>query len=362
MIDIAKVAIKSCDVLRQENQSLWTILRLSLSQQLDYWLQLCYPSNVQAAAEKMDKIMWDMLEKTADTKIPRNQVNINDNVTVISIPGLPQKSYQEWVVRQPIRLGGFGLRCQSDLSPAAFIGAAEQVLPSFVGVKGICPQLGHLIGSMENSQQRWQTLISSGCRTGRELLSAWETLQSEARHMCDFLGIELDLPLSVSADGLGEGSENGSTRKRVLEQRESLKGQVLTKALEMYPDQLARPVKVWPQMDKLSTSWLLSLPGPHSGLASNIFSEAVCANLCLPSPSCRGIVGERIGRTTVDLYGDALMAAPLPGDSWRIRHDTIKSEINRLLYWCNMPATCEVFGLFSHLIPQEGVILLPVKH
>ena len=63
MIDIAKVAIKSCDVLRQENQSLWTILRLSLSQQLDYWLQLCYPSNVQAAAEKMDKIILGHVRK-----------------------------------------------------------------------------------------------------------------------------------------------------------------------------------------------------------------------------------------------------------------------------------------------------------
>ena len=47
--------------------------------------------------------MWDMLERTADSTIPRNQGNNNnDQVTIISVPGLPQKSYQEWVVRQPI--------------------------------------------------------------------------------------------------------------------------------------------------------------------------------------------------------------------------------------------------------------------
>ena len=46
MLEIAKVAKTSCDVLDEERQSLWAILRLSLSQQLDYWLQLCYPSNV----------------------------------------------------------------------------------------------------------------------------------------------------------------------------------------------------------------------------------------------------------------------------------------------------------------------------
>ena len=66
-------------------------------------------------------------------------------------------------------------------------------------------------------------------------------------------------------------------------------------------------------------------------------------------------VGERLGRVCVDLYGDKIMAAQLPGDTWRIRHDTVKTELNRLFMWCSMPATCEVFGLFSHLIPQEGL-------
>ena len=156
MIDIAKVAKNTYDVLEEERQSLWTILRLSLSQQLDYWLQLCYPSNVKAAAEKMDKIMWEMLERSADSNIPRQQGDQHkEEITVISIPGIEDKSYQEWVIRQPIRLGGFGMRCQSALSPAAFIGAIEQVLPSFVGTKAICPQLAHLLGSMEDSNQRW---------------------------------------------------------------------------------------------------------------------------------------------------------------------------------------------------------------
>ena len=62
-----------------------------------------------------------------------------------------------------------------------------------------------------------------------------------------------------------------------------------------------------------------------------------------------------MGRAVVDGYGDAVMAAMLPGDTWRTRHDTVKSEINRLLTWCKVPATCEVFVLFSHLIPQEGL-------
>ena len=355
MLEIARSAKNSCNVLNGESQSLWTILRLSLSQQLDYWLQLCYPSNVKAAADKMDEIMWKVLETAADSSIPRMQDNNHTDVTTILVPGLREKSYQEWAVRQPIRLGGFGLRCQSDLSPAAYIGAIEQIIPSFIGAKGVCPQLSHLLDSIEDPQQRWQSLIDSGCRTGQELQKAWDILQGEALSMSTFLGTELELPLSVSVNAIGEGSINGSTRKKILEQRETMRGLVLSKALELHPNQAARPVRVWPQLDKLSTAWLLSLPGAHSGLSSNVFREAVCANLCLPSPACRDRVGESIGRARVDQYGDQVMAAQLAGDTWRIRHDSIKTEINRLLMWCSMPSTCEVFGLFSHLIPQEGL-------
>ena len=59
--------------------------------------------------------------------------------------------------------------------------------------------------------------------------------------MCEFLGTDLEAPLSVPAEALGEGSVNGDTRKRIAEQKETLRGLVLTKALETYLNQSARP-------------------------------------------------------------------------------------------------------------------------
>ena len=98
--EIAQIAKNSCDVLDEEKQSLWTVLRLSLSQQLDYELQLCYPSNMKAAAEAMDDILWKVLETTAYSKIPRKNDERNSEFSVnISIPGMPVSPYQEWVVR-----------------------------------------------------------------------------------------------------------------------------------------------------------------------------------------------------------------------------------------------------------------------
>ena len=141
-------------------------------------------------------------------------------------------------------------------------------------------------------------------------------------------------------EGVGEGSTDGSAKRRVVGQRKKLRGSVIGKALELHPDQLARPVLAWPQLDKLSSAWLLAYPGPHSGLPTTVFSEAVCSHLCLPSPACRDRIGQRVGKAV---------------DGWRIRHDMVKAELNRLCVRSKLPATYEVFGLFSHLIPQEGL-------
>ena len=105
--------------------------------------------------------------------------------------------------------------------------------------------------------------MDSGCRAGVELAIAWEIIQTEARGLVDFLGEELEGSLAVKETGVGQGSVNGSTRKKVVEERDNLRGAVLVKALDNYPDRQARPVMAWPHMDKLSTAWLLSYPGPH---------------------------------------------------------------------------------------------------
>lgn len=105
----------------------------------------------------------------------------------------------------------------------------------------------------------------------------------------------MDGPLSVAVEGLGEDSLDGSTRRKVQEQREQLQAAVLAKALENHHDQQARPVWVYPQLYKLSSSWILALPGPTNGLSSQVFTEAMAAHLALPSPACQDRLGEPLG-------------------------------------------------------------------
>ena len=80
----------------------------------------------------------------------------------------------------------------------------------------------------------------------------------------------------------------------------------------------ARPAWAWKQRDKISSSWLLTLPGGDSTLSNAEFVEAAATNLCLPSPACMGRVGETVkGRKVIDMNGDQVQATALPGDLWR---------------------------------------------
>ena len=57
----------------------------------------------------------------------------------------------------------------------------------------------------------------------------------------------------------------------------------------------------------------------------------------------------------MDMFGDTVMAAAVAGDGWRRRHDGFKMRILGLLRWAGVEVDCEVFNLFSGLIPQEGL-------
>ena len=273
----------------------------------------------------------------------------------VPIDGLQTRSFQQWVIRQPVKMGGLGLRNQVELSAAAYIGGLEQALPHFTSEGGVCQQLEGVLGDGQGQENiRWRQLLQSGCRTGREFSEAWAVLQHEARQCTEYLGQELGGALAVAVEGVGEGSVDGSTRRAVIQQREELRGSVMKVALSRLTDTNLRPVYAWPNRDKLSSSWLQCLPGPD-GLGSQAFTEALAMLLCMPSPACQDRVGAPVGRSTVDIFGDRIMSEVLPGDHWRHRHDKIKMAIHSICVWARVPVTVEVWGLFAHLIPGDAL-------
>ena len=93
------------------------------------------------------------------------------------------RSYQDWMLRTPVRLGGMGLRSVSETSLAAYIGGVVQDVTHFAGKGGICQQLGPFL-DMERPASRWQGMMASGCGTGLEFAASWNTLRHEATESC----------------------------------------------------------------------------------------------------------------------------------------------------------------------------------
>ena len=120
----------------------------------------------------------------------------------VPVWGLEAQSYQQWLARLPIRERGMGLRSLVDTSPAAFIGSVEMALPFLTGEEGLCPLLEPLIGNVREAEEasRWRTLISSGCRKGREFQDCYDLLHREAEDCCLYLGEELAGELSVEVE------------------------------------------------------------------------------------------------------------------------------------------------------------------
>ena len=90
------------------------------------------------------------------------------------------------------------------------------------------------------------------------------------------------------------------------------------------------------------------------------FSEVMCSYLCVPSPACRELVGQRIGRETVDIWGDRVQAQTgLTGDAHRQKHDTVKLRLYNLANECRLPASCEVFSAGEKCSVKKPHIVVP---
>ena len=184
----------------------------------------------------------------------------------------------------------------------------------------------------------------------------WESIQGEARVAADYLGRDMEGVLTSRVEGLGEDSVTGATRGRIVEAVETTRALLLSKVLEEVRPKSTRAAWAWRQRDKVSSAWLLAIPGLDTSLSSAEFSEAAAANLSLASPACVGRVGEVIrGRVTVDTHGDNVQATCVPGDHWRLRHNAMLHLFYRLCVWSGLPTEMEVFNLFSGLIRQEGL-------
>ena len=98
-------------VLEGEGQAIWTIARSSTATKLDFHLSLCYPSDMAETARQMDSLLMSMLNSATGLTIPMVEEGRGvEHCPQPAVTRLTGKSYQNWMIRTPVRLGGMGLR------------------------------------------------------------------------------------------------------------------------------------------------------------------------------------------------------------------------------------------------------------
>ena len=132
----------------------------------------------------------------------------------------------------------------------------------------------------EPDHRQWSLLVNSGSRLGGEFNLAWNSVRREASQCCNFLGEKMPEIFTPSAEGFGLGAVEGS-RQKMVEGREMLLAATLSKGLSQLADQGAMAVTSWKNRDKISTAFLLELPGPHDVWSSAEWIEALCLLLSL---------------------------------------------------------------------------------
>ena len=115
-------AERTRDVLAQDRQALWTGLRLSISQRFQYLLQLVPPSLTRPVAAELDAKLWQLFEATVGFSVPRTGGQSGLTLHIPEVPALHGHTYQECVVRLPVRLYGWGFRSLEDTCGPAYLG------------------------------------------------------------------------------------------------------------------------------------------------------------------------------------------------------------------------------------------------
>ena len=108
-------------------------------------------------------MVWSVFEQTVGQHVLRHEEGLGTECVLdVPVDSMVGRSFQELVVRLPIRLRGFGLRSFADTSLTAFIGGVELALGE---------------ANMEGSW--WRMLLDSNSCVAREYSNCWEIIQRE---------------------------------------------------------------------------------------------------------------------------------------------------------------------------------------
>eukprot|EP00873_Tetraselmis_striata_P000101 jgi/Tetstr1/420365/TSEL_011484.t1 len=219
----------------------------------------------------------------------------------------------------PTRLKGAGIRRMATVRDAAFIGCMNAILPRFL---------------TRNSGTNTPTHGFFDPQLGSVLGRGSFNANSSARQYDHFLND-------------AHGSDSYAAEMREAWGR--LQGTDL----------------LFNQLDAASCMWTVAIPTARTAMTPHELREVAAGYFFLPSPCLAPVVGCQIilpstehNPVIVDLYGDALMNLPAPGDAhWRVQHDAIADAFrDHCVHDLGIAVRREVDDLFQQAVPLGNTV------
>eukprot|EP00873_Tetraselmis_striata_P019377 jgi/Tetstr1/439641/TSEL_028062.t1 len=316
----------------------WAMLKHCMQHKAGYWLRNCLPSEVDAFAEAVDATILAAVERVLGVSFDPSTYGTDTNPVVTDFlaellhdpdPMAAEVATlsEDAVARArsrlhlPTRLKGAGIRRMATVRDAAFIGCMNAILPSYAA----------------------------------EMREAWGRLQvATAGHLGDADARQMEREVEAAS-----GSQKELTAFLDQANNSRLRNEVCALPAT------CRERILFNQLDAASGMWTVAIPTARTAMTPHELREVAAGYFFLPSPCLAPVVGCQIilpltehNPVIVDLYGDALMNLPAPGDAhWRVQHDAIADAFrDHCVHDLGIAVRREVDDLFQQAVPLGNTV------
>eukprot|EP00873_Tetraselmis_striata_P028874 jgi/Tetstr1/449138/TSEL_036348.t1 len=366
----------------------WALLKHCMQHKAGYWLRNCLPSEVEAFAEAVDATILAAVERVLGVSFDPSTYGTDTNPVVTDFlaellhdpdpMAAEVASLSEDAVARarsrlhlPTRLKGAGIRRMATVRDAAFIGCMNAILPRFLTRNSgtntptpgfFDPQLGSVLGrgsfNANSSARQYDHFLNHAHGSdsyAAEMREAWGRLQAATvGHLGDADARQMEREVEAAS-----GSQKELTAFLDQANNSRLRNEVCALPAT------CRERILFNQLDAASGMWTVAIPTARTAMTPHELREVAAGYFFLPSPCLAPVVGCQIilpstehNPVIVDLYGDALMNLPAPGDAhWRVQHDAIADAFrDHCVHDLGIAVRREVDDLFQQAVPLGNTV------
>ena len=331
-------------------------VRLSSNTKLQYFQQTHSPRNMESTNTIIEQTIHESMKSIMKIDLKDNQFFQQNENGIVQDPLIVYDS-----ISLPNKYKGMGVRrANGFIGDVAYISAFSFVMSKIIdhktgtaennnikNINGICPVLEDLLGQHsqdeENKEIRFEKLIADNSNFASDFIRSIELLK-------------LNYPETQITDGPLKALSIAfkGNQKDVTTQIEKIEFKKIEERFKRLPFNDRRRI-CWNNRSNMSLAALNTMPSKGFEVPLKLYKGCCILALGAIDPIMNSFTGKTIGNTKniVDIHGDAIANAHLPGGNWTISHDQMLKLMVSDAKWMGINARDNVYNLFNQYMCEE---------